>query len=289
MVFLKYLSQVLLLAGGVMSFWWDTHKTTSGGRKKPSVGGWITIAAFLTGFILFFVTDRSEQKEKVQKDAQQQQQIAYLKQLYFKQNISEVEISFKPSAEHWSRIDEAYKNTHRLHTLISYDEAPMTAERMGGYWRIKFEEVKRPAGLTQFEPVDSNKPDGNGFEDVIREAMKGLWIKWGDSVETVLRPRIEDYYPSAIAISQDRIAYILRPPAIVLSISSLTENPNLILRGGENPPSKLRFHSLDPSVMFDQTFDMNWREEVGTSIVAKMFPYISGPHRLKIKFKTDPS
>ena len=274
-----------------MSLWRDAHKTTPGGKKRPSGVGWITIAALVTGFALFILTDIRERKEKEEKEASQRQQITYLKQLYFNQNLAEVEISFKPSADHWSRIAEAYKSTNLTNMPVSYVDAPMVAERAvgGGYWKIKFQPIERVGAMTRFNPVSTNEPNGKGFENVIRESMIGLWIKWGDNVKTELQLTTGDNYPSAIAVSQDRIAYTLRPPLIMLSLGSLSENSTVTLRSGEDYPSDITFHSLDPLVEFDETFPLSWMKTEDGSFEAKVLPYISVPHRLNVKFKTDPA
>lgn len=288
---LKYASQALLLVGGIMSLWWDTHIIPPGGRKRPTFLGWITIAAFIIGFALFALTDITERKEKAEKEAAQKQEINYLKQLYFNQNLAEVEISFKPSAEHWARIAEAYKSTERINMPVSYMDANMVAERVvgGGYWKIKFEPIDRTEASVRFTPVSTNEPNGKGFENVIREAMIGLWIKWGDSVKTELQPKTGEDYPLVIAVSKDKIAYTLRPPLITLRLSSLSQNSTVILRAEENYPSSITFHSLDPLAEFDETFTLSWTKKEDGSFEAKILPYISAPHRLSVKFKTDPA
>lgn len=284
MSLLKYLSQIFLVAGGVMSLWWDSHKITPEGKKRPTLLGWFTIAALVTGLILFVVTDLNERKESKKKEAAQLEQVTYLKEIYFNRIISEVEISFKPTPEHRLRIVEAYNNTKRLYTTIPYADVPMIAERAGDYWKVRFESIVRPEAQYQFEAVDTSKPTGRGFESVIRQATINLRIQWGDSVTTVIRPIGGDGYPPVVAVSQDRIAYTLRPP---LNLSVLREKPTIMMRG-ENYPNSIRIRSLDPTVVFDETFDLNWTQQDDKSIEARMMPYISGPHHLKIKFKTDP-
>lgn len=282
MAFWKYLSQILLATAGVMSLWWDSHKTTLTGKKRPTLVGWIIIAALASGLILFFVTDRKEREENKKKEASQREQITILKDMYFARTISEVEISFKPTDEHWSRIVEAYKNTN---PKVAYADAWMTAERDGKQWKISFDPISRPEGDTQFQPVDTSEPNGRGFDGVIREATIALLIQWGGDVVTELRPATSDGYPPVLAVSQDRISYTLRPK---VSLGSLRDNQNIIFRGNSYPAS-LRIHSLDQGVMFEQTFDLSWTKKDDTSFEARLFPYISGPHRLNIKFKTDPS
>ncbi|HEX8456394.1 MAG TPA: hypothetical protein VF656_03650 [Pyrinomonadaceae bacterium] len=285
--FLKYLSQILLLIGGIISFWREPYITTPRG-KRPSVAGWITIAAFVAGFILFIITDIKERSDDAQRDAMQQQQISYLRQLHLNHNLSRVELSFKPSTDHWSKIAEAYSQTNPPNMALSYIDTLMIAERNGDYWKIDFKPINRAEGIVTFNPVTTDKPDGKWFENIIREAAINLWIKWGDSAPTEIRPEREDYYPAAIEISEDRIAFILRDPQLKWNLNNLHDNPIIMLRGGKNRPNNLRVRSLDDVVMFDQTFDLNWTEKDDGSFESKIMPYISGPHRLNPMFKFEP-
>jgi hypothetical protein len=294
-IFLKYLSQILLLIGGIFSYLREFHITTPTGKKRA---GLITIAALPVGFILFVVTERKEQQENVRKDAMQQQEISTLRQLNLNlrqlnlnDNLSEVEISFKPSAEHWAKIIEAYRQVNPKNMTVSYSDTGMIAERDDkGYWNINFEPVQRREGYTGFSPVATNEPRNKGFENVIREAAISLWIKFGDSAPIEIQPKRGDYYPSAIKVSQDEIAFILRPPKLKWNLNNVHGNPNIRLRG-ENYPSNLRVRSTgsDVKVIFDQTFELNWTEKDDNTFEAKMMPYISGPHRLNAKFNFDPT
>jgi hypothetical protein len=217
-------------------------------------------------------------------EAQNSPPTEQLNKLSLDRDLSEVEISFKPSAEQWSKIAEAYQKIKSPVPDMPYIDAPLVAERIGDHWKIDFEPVKRPTGTILFAPVFTNQSEYKGFEDVIREASIGLLITWGDVVETDLESWRGDY-PSAIKVSQDSIVLILRPPLLRLSLSVLYDNPAIILRG-RNPPNILRFRSLDPGVMFDQTISLDWKRSPGLSYKENAKPYVSGPHPLRITFKT---
>jgi hypothetical protein len=224
--------------------------------------------------------------------------IEQIKRLSLDRNLSEVEISFKPSANQWSRIAKAYQQIKSPNPDMPYIDAPMIAEKDEDHWRIDFEPVKSRAGERQFGPVSTKQPEYKGFEDVIHEATIALLIKWSDVVETNIEPWRGDY-PSGIRVERESIVLILRPPLLKLNLNYLYANPSISIRVREIPnnnpsislrvkdiPSNLRFRSTDPGVMFDQTISSAWERSEGLTVKEKAKPYASGPHRLHITFKT---
>jgi hypothetical protein len=295
---LKWLSQILLLLGGVMSLVRAPYlpKDDATGKRSPTFVGRLTVAALLTGFTLFVVTDINERRENSKKDAAQQKTIAELQQvnqhlikMSLDRDLSGIEISFKPSAEQWSRIAKIYNKIESPVPGIPYSAAAMKAERNGDHWKIDFDPVSRPEGTIRFPQVLPDQSNAKQFEDVIHEGSIALWIKWGTDLETELEP-LRNQYASAISISQDTIAFILRPPELRLNLNYLKANPTLILRS-RNETSSLRFRSLDLGIALDQTIDLKWRKEEsptgsdGSIYIQRTKPYVSGPHRLQITFR----
>jgi len=294
---LKWLSQLLMLAVGIPNVV-RAHSVLRGStRRNPLTAvGWVNIAALLIGFSFFVATDIKERSENLKKDAAQQKTIAELQEVNqqltkigLDRDLSGIEISFKPTVEHWSRIAKMYSKIESPVPGIPYSAATMKAESSEGHWKIDFDPVSRPEATIRFPQVLPNQPNAKAFEDVIHEASIALWIKWGADLETELEP-LRYQYPSAISISQDRIALTLRPPETRVNLNYLRANPTMILRG-RNDASSLRFRSLDLAVTLDQTIDMQWRKEdivpendVDTYI-RRIKPYVSGPHRLQITFR----
>lgn len=291
LTFLKWISQILFALGGIMALFSAAYVTDPDtGKRSLKPVGWLTIITLLISLTLFAVTDLAQRKENAQKNNIQKQQIADLQQLIqqlnklsLDRNLSGVEISFKPSAEHWSKIAEAYKKIKSPVPEVPYSDATMRAERSGDHWKIDFDPVSRPEGTIRFPQVSPNQPNSKAFDDVIREASIGLLIKWSDDVETELEPW-RGTYPSAITVSHDSIAFILRPPEIMLNLNNLKANPTVMLRG-RNYPNNLQFRSIDHGVMFDQTIIPKWEEKRDDSYNGKTKPYVSGPHSLQLTFK----
>src|SRR2546423_349254 len=114
-IILKWLSQILILLGGIIGLWGEVRGRKDPPDKRSRTRIVITIAALLIGFLLFVATDIEERKENAQKNEAQARQIAVLEQvnqelikLSLDRNLSGVELSFKPSNEQWSKIAAAY-------------------------------------------------------------------------------------------------------------------------------------------------------------------------------------
>jgi hypothetical protein len=214
-----------------------------------------------------------------------------------------VEVSFKPSPKHWDKILRAYQNIKSPASpakSFPYSASIMTAERRNGDWRIDFSPIEAQEGSVRFGPVSKDQledpledpPDVKALERVIKEALINLWITWGDELVTEISPRGD--YPSLIMVSQDRIAFTLRPPELHLNLNYLKAHPTISLRGAKPPedesdrgyPVDVRVRSLDHSVIFDQIINLNWTKGTDMSHFGKVMPYVSGPYHLNITFTT---
>lgn len=214
--------------------------------------------------------------------------IQQLNKLSLDRDLSEIELSFKPSPEQSSRIAEALRKINNP-AGVTYNGATMRAERIGDHWKIYFDPVSRPEGVFRFAPVSSDQAEGNGFEEVLRQASSALWIKWGAGTETEIEPK-RNQFPSAIVVSENTITYVLRAPLITLNLNYLSADPTFTIRG-EGDIKTLRFRSRDPRAIFDQRVDVIWKEDRGSdedgyTYIKATKPFLSGPHRLQITFKT---
>jgi hypothetical protein len=223
-------------------------------------------------------------------------------------NLSGIEISFKPSAAQWAEIVEAYQNTKSPQPGVSYSVATMTAERDGKHWAINFKPNTLQGGPMMFpgfstSPSDTQDGESNevlrnkkAFEEVISKASIGLLIEWGNGTQTMIEPwrREINALPSAIEVSEDRIALILRPPEMTWNLNELNEHPTITLRGRGYPiklPITFRIRSLDPGVVLDQTINLAWKDRSNTSttpLLERLMNKTSGPHRLQVAFKFVP-
>jgi hypothetical protein len=215
---------------------------------------------------------------------EQGRSIRQMNRLSLDRNLSGVEISFTPSVKQWSKITKAYQKIKSPVPDMPYIDAPMIAEKDGAHWRIDFGPVKRPEGDRLFAPVSTNQSEYKGFEDVIHEATIALWIKWSNIVEIDIEPW-RKVYPSGIRVARDSIVLILRPPELRLNLNYLYENRSIIVRV-RDPQFSLRIRSTDLSVMFDQTISSDSKRSDGLSVPEKAKPYASGPHNLKVTFKS---
>lgn len=297
LLILKWLSSILMFAGGALSLLWEPSVAkTAGGKKSLTHVGRLTILALLVGFLLFVATDIHERRENAQKLALQQTTIVDLKQviqqltrLSLDRELAELEISFEPSPEQSSRIAAAYRKIKSTSPPIPYSAATMRAERIGDHWKIDFDPVSRREGTIRFAPITPNEPKGKQFEDVIREALLPLWVKWGAGPETELEPK-RNQFPSAIIVSENTVTFVLRPPVLALNLNYLNADPTFTVRGAGDI-KRMRFRSKDPAVTFDDTFELNWQEDPGSDkdediYIKRTKPSRSGPHRLQIHFKT---
>jgi len=217
---------------------------------------------------------------------EQKRQIQQLDKISLDRDLTGVEVSFKPSTEHWRKIEAAYEKI-TLKSSLDFSYTPyfrlstMTAEKFGDHWRISFTPVVRPLGTLLIPSVVTNRPDGQAFEDVLRAALIYLSINWGDGLEAQLSAGRN--YPTYISVSRRAIIFTLHPPDIRLSLSVLNDNPRITFKGW-NYPSSIRVRSLDRGVAFDQTIDANWKEDNDMNW-EEVLPSVSGPHQLKIIFR----
>lgn len=240
---------------------------------------------------------QSRQHQLSQKlTAQQQEQVRLLVQMRLDRELVGVEISFKPSTDHWLRIAEVIKAAEVPKKAgesrkaleppsqgVSYSDAPILADRVGRYWDIRFGPIYKKEGSIQPPPVSTESPEYKAFDDVIVAALAELFIDWGgrggEDAETIISAN--GHYPSAVKISKDEIAFILRPPKLRLILGDLYNNSNIKLRSKRYPAS-LKFRSLDYRVKFDDEIQMGWVRKKGESHLERWMPYVSGTHHLKI-------
>src|ERR1700686_127323 len=292
---LKMVSQVLILAVGVASAI-QAHRFPTGdaGKKKLNPIGWLTLAMLLVGFVVFLATEAAQQDTI----AELQRVNKNLLNMRADHDLSGIEISFKSSTEQWSRIAELYSKIKSPAKFppgeeFPYSAATMKAERRGDAWKIDFGPVSRKEGTVRFSPILPGQENSKAFEEVVNQASIALWIRWGGGIETEIEPWRHEY-PSAIMVSQDMIPLTLVPPLIKLNVNSLNSNPTIILRSrnDENSlPKNLRFGSLDSSIVFDKTIALDWKKEErssddGDDYIKKTKPYISGPNRLQVTFRS---
>ncbi len=299
MFIFKLLSQLLILIVGVINVAQAHLKPQPNSRKRKfTTAGIISLLMLFTGFVVFVFTEGNERKENAEKAAGQEKTIGELRrlneqltQVSHDRDLRELQISFSPSAEQSSRIAEAYSKIKSPVSGFSYSSAAMKAERIGHHWKIDFDPVSRPEGVIRFKPVLSGDAEGKMFAEVLRQASSALWIKWGAGEATELEPK-RDQFPSAIVVSPEKITYVLRPPLVSLNLNQLNSDPTFTLRGEGNIKT-MRFLSQDSGVKIDQTVELDWKEDPGADqdediYIKRTKPFISGPHRLNISFKTVP-
>lgn len=107
-LFLKGLSQVLILVGGIWALLSDTYeiKPTSG-RRQLTRGSWMKVSILAVGFILFVMTEfqnhsrhKADIKWRDDELEDRKMQIEYLRRLFLLQHeISGIEVSWTLSSE----------------------------------------------------------------------------------------------------------------------------------------------------------------------------------------------
>jgi hypothetical protein len=274
---LKWLSQILIVATGIAGIL-RAHAAATKDTKRPfTTLEKLSIAAMIVGFFFFAFTDIRQQNERA----------ALIKENR-NRDIAGIEISFTPTSEEWSQIVAAFDKTPRFVAEIPNSAAAIKAERTMDNWKIEFDEVKRIEGSAKFPRVLGSDPKGKPFAEVIDAASPALWIKWGTNVQTEIDPRAH-LYPSAIYISESKIAVTLRSPELKLKLNQLNEDFVILIRSSTRPAT-LRFVSLDERVTLNQTIKMEWREDNGipqvADIVTRTKPYVSGPHKLQATLKS---
>lgn len=282
---IKILAQILVLTVGLISAWQahSVSKTGTGKRKLNRVG-WLTISMLLAGFAVFIATEASQQDTIVEL----RQSLLAIRADH---EISAIEISFKPSDEHWTRIAAKFNQIKSpAGEDFPYRAGTMRAQRTADAWRFDFGEIKDingVKGVIKPAPVLPGAPENKAFESVLSEAWMALWIKWGAGVESEIEPLGNEFAP-AIEISRDRITMTLRSPMTMPNAKSLVANPSVFLRTLDQPKA-LRFHALDSVIVLDQTIALEWKEDRSSGdsneIIKRTKPFISGPHTLQISFR----
>jgi hypothetical protein len=240
------------------------------------------------------VKAQAEQKETLKRLIEAQSgEILLLNRLPLDRNLKGIELSFTPSRERWNAIALAYKGTVPPEQGVSYIDAPMMAEREGDHWRITFGEIKSREGNKMLGDLSTADPNNKAFEKVIDAASLGLRIEWGNATTTAFEP-MRQRYPSAIYVSHDSIALILRPPLLLWNLNALNDDmranhkPTVTFYGRDYPvalPTGFRIRSLDPAVVLDQTIPLDWKNRgKSRDPEQQMNRQVSGPHRLSIAF-----
>lgn len=231
-------------------------------------------------------------------------ELKLLNRIPLNRNLLGIEISYSPTKEKWDRIAIAYRKVNSPEPDLPYDKAPLLAERDGDHWLIDFEPAPvKPGTLKTRQGVvirtGGNKKlhklstrDNRFFEDVLKEALIGLRIVWGNNTETVLNAE-QDYLPSAMYVSQNEIRIILRPPLVVWNLNELNQNASVKFFGKDYPidlPETFTIRSLDPGVSLNETITLNWQKRPLPK-PPDFPPYDqqvnrkeSGPHHLKVRF-----
>jgi hypothetical protein len=199
-----------------------------------------------------------------------------------------VEISFEPSAQHWTDIASACDKIKPLSPGFPYSAATIMAERVGGYWDIDFSEIRnQQKGTIKPPSISTNLPENKTFEEIIDAALLELQIEWiggdnssGGMVSTL--SGVSGTYPTSVMISKKKIAFVFRSPKLRLNLSDLRVNPTVKLRSRKLYPKYITFRSLDNRVMFNERIDLSWEEKRGESHAERWMPYVSGPHHLTI-------
>lgn len=249
--------------------------TASYGFQTLTKVGKIIIALLCASFLIALLTMYESSKEA--KDIEK-----VLNNLRLERDLSGFEVSFKPSAEHWSKIAQVLDKIEPPAPGFPYSASTITAESMQLYWKVDFTAIESPAGSVRPGPVYTNQPDGKIFEEVIDNAVIDLLIILGRDLKTEVSPRGD--YPSSVTVSRDLIVYTFRPPLIKLNLASLNDNPTIMFRGHNQYPPSVRIRSLDNIVKFDKTIDLSWKESesAGTTHMEKMMPYTAGPYSLDL-------
>lgn len=293
---MPYILQIIIFILALLGVLFNSVKTDESRNNiyskhgQPSLtkaGRMIIVLLFVSVMLSLFSTYRIS-KEAQEQTYQSRKEVQELKRalanVRLERDLSGVEVSFTPSAQHWSEIANVYDNMPNAPVSgFSYSASTITAERVGDHWKIDFSPVKVPEGTIRLGTIFTNQPDGKGFEEVINKALVELLIKWGNGAVIEISSR--DNYPSSITISRDMIAYTFYPPAIRLNLAKLNADPTITFRGNAYP-SSIRVHSIDESIMFDETINLSWIEKGGDAFSERLMPYISGPHPLNITFKT---
>ena len=204
--------------------------------------------------------------------------------------LTGIEISYKPTAQEWKGIVDLYRTLVPTNGEKSYYDSPIIATRAGAFWRIDFAEISMKEGRKWFPPVFTDDVRNRGFEQILQRASLPLWITWGTGAQTFLEPARGDY-PTEIRLSPELFSFTLRPPLLELNLDSLHANSVITLRSRRRW-SELTFHSLDPAVKLDQTLQLKWdrakmsQDVNAISIKERLHSLTSGPHRLRMNFRT---
>lgn len=244
------------------------------------------------------VKAQEEQKDSLKKViAAQALNVRLLNTLSLDHDLTGIQISFSPSQDQWARIATAYSKIQSPHRDMAYVDVPMMAERVGDHWQLYFEALyikpyvlntqQGPLTMGGYKRFLTISTANKLFEVVLNEAAFGLRVEWGNGTSTAVDPT-GGYYPSAVYVSRNRIAIILRPPLVSWNLNDLKRNPEVTFYGRDHRgplPESFTLCSLDPGVALNQTIQLNWRERTEESYDARMHRQSSGPHRLRVDLK----
>jgi hypothetical protein len=285
---LKWLSQVLIVVGGVWALVSDTHeRDLATGRRRLTQSGWMKLFILAVGFGLFVLTDvqnRAQQQEAIrirdQEIKRQNAQLSYLRKLFLLQHeLSAVEVSWSLSERDlgdFSQVllgyGEQVQAGPELKTNLQYiNTAVRNSMRSGNNWlnvrqigRGRFGLqvlISRPLGmkLTQFS---NEQHEWKAFDAAIQRLL-------GDRFEIEVAPGVviadlaKKHWPCEFSIVGSTVHFTVERPGV--SLGQL-EGARVTYWGGNleraRMPKRLRLRFKDPKVTLDQQFDLEWEEVV---------------------------
>jgi hypothetical protein len=286
---LKWLSQILILVGGVWALFSDTHeRDPTTGRRNLTRSGWLKLSIFGIGFALFALTERQSEMQhheasRIQEEQikQQKHQLDILQELFLLQReVSAVDVSWPLSAKDQTVFSESllgYRDqsssvSPELKTNLQYiDAAFRNSMRPHNNW-LNVREIARgrfglqvlvsrhaPPKLVQFS---EDQPDWKVFASAIGRLL-------GDRFEIDLAPGVviadlaKKHWPCALSIGDCTIHFTVEKPGVRLG---QLEGASVTLWAAVNRTAQLlkRLHLLlkDPRVEGDQQFELDWTEVV---------------------------
>jgi hypothetical protein len=297
---LKWLSQVLIVASGIYAMFSDLYKEQPHGKKRELTrAGWINLAALLTGFMLYAVTDFQERKarkeddaykaglaegqerlnikQKQLNDAQQQVintqtgELGYLHHLILEQEVvNGWELSWdapatviqlaRTKAHSLTGKDDAY-----LRTCLA--ELGVNARASAnGHWMISCILV-RPLGVKNVAfDLSPSEPGWQVFESILDILLSPrLAVSQSGGEDLVVLSRLER--PESISYTNSRVTVTVRNARVRLGWLERPVEAVLRLDSdvAANAPATVRIRSLDSNLQLDQTFSTRWtKRQVGS-------------------------
>lgn len=325
--FFKWLSQLLILVGGVGALRSDTHELDSTtGRPRLTHNGRMKLSILAVGFFLFILTDfqnRAQQREailireheiRLQDKAIEKQntQLEYLRRLFLLQHeVSAVEVSWPLSdqdIEDFSQSLLSYGEHHRadskVKTNLQYiNDAFKNSMSSGNSWLNVYQIalgrfalqvlICRPFGMKLIE-FPEEQPEWKAFSAAIQKLL-------GDRFEIEVAPGVvladlaKKHWPCEVSIDSSTIHFKVEEPGVTLG---QLEGASITFWEGDiktaRMPKRLSLRFKDPKVELDQQFELKWEEFVLFSATNEEEGYEvkysnmkAGPFQLYAKIKYD--